>query len=40
LINQLRAILLEHGIVVARRKAQLVRRFPEILAESDLSPRA
>ena len=39
LINQLRAILLEHGIVVARRKAQLVRRFPEILAESGLSPR-
>ncbi len=39
LINQLRAILLEHGIVVARRKAQLVRRLPEILAESGLSPR-
>lgn len=39
LINQLRAILLEHGIVVARRKAQLVRRFPEILAEPALSPR-
>jgi len=26
LINQLRAILLEHGIVVARRKAPLARR--------------
>jgi transposase len=39
LINQLRAILLEHGIVVARRKVQLVRRLPEILAEAALSPR-
>jgi transposase len=40
LINQLRAILLEHGIVVARRKAQLARRLPDILAdEGALSPR-
>lgn len=40
LINQLRGILLEHGIVVARRKAQLARRLPDILAdEAALSPR-
>lgn len=39
LINQLRAILLEHGIVVARRKAQLARRLPDILVDDALRPR-
>jgi transposase len=39
LINQLRGILLEHGVTVARRKVQLVRRLPDILAADALSPR-
>lgn len=41
LINQLRAILLERGIVVAQTRQALVRRLPDILADEDhaLSPR-
>lgn len=41
LINQLRAILLERGIVVAQRRRVLEKRLPDILADADngLSPR-
>lgn len=42
LINQMRGLLTEYGIVVARQPASLRRRLPEILEDGDneLSPRA